>query len=326
MSERYMSKTLWASAWARIKTLLAGKVDAVEGKGLSTCDYTAEDKAKLDGMESGANQTDIVNTLDSTSTTSALSAAQGKALADKINAITTDIGNLGGGDMMRATYDADADGVVDDAARLGGALPETYGKADGTNVKATFTPASARANIVSGEALPTILGKIAKYFGDLKGVAFSGSYADLVDAPTIPSVTNDLTNTLKSQYDAAYTHSTSAHAPADAEANVITEIKINGVAQVPVAKAVNLAVPTMVAELADAADYAKKSDLTSVYRYKGSVATYADLPAGAETGDVYDVADGGMNYGWTGTDWDPLGQIFTIESMTEADLDEIMAE
>lgn len=32
--------------------------------------------------------------------------------------------------------------------------------------------------------------------------------------------TNDLTNTLKSNYDAAYTHSTSAHAPSGAEANV----------------------------------------------------------------------------------------------------------
>ena len=37
--------------------------------------------------------------------------------------------------------------------------------------------------------------------------------------PTIPTVTNDLTNALKANYDAAYTHSTSAHAPVNAQKN-----------------------------------------------------------------------------------------------------------
>ena len=54
----------------------------------------------------------------------------------------------------------------------------------------------------------------------LSTVATSGSYADLTNKPTIPTVTNDLTNTLKSNYDKAYTHSQSTHAPANAEANV----------------------------------------------------------------------------------------------------------
>ena len=48
---------------------------------------------------------------------------------------------------------------------------------------------------------------------------FSGSYNDLTDKPTIPTVTNDLTNTLKSNYDTAYTHSQSAHAPSNAQKN-----------------------------------------------------------------------------------------------------------
>ena len=54
----------------------------------------------------------------------------------------------------------------------------------------------------------------------LSTVATSGSYADLTNKPTIPTVTNDLTNALKSNYDKAYTHSQSTHAPANAEANV----------------------------------------------------------------------------------------------------------
>lgn len=51
----------------------------------------------------------------------------------------------------------------------------------------TFTEASARANISSGESFAIILGKIKKFFTDLKTVAFTGSYNDLSDKPTIPS-------------------------------------------------------------------------------------------------------------------------------------------
>ena len=54
----------------------------------------------------------------------------------------------------------------------------------------TFTEASTRANIASGEKLSVILGKIKKFFTDLKTVAFSGSYDDLSDKPTIPTVNN----------------------------------------------------------------------------------------------------------------------------------------
>ena len=55
--------------------------------------------------------------------------------------------------------------------------------------------------------------------------------------------TNDLTNELKANYDAAYEHSQIAHAPADAQVNVIESIKVNNVAQTVEGKAVNIAVP-----------------------------------------------------------------------------------
>ena len=58
----------------------------------------------------------------------------------------------------------------------------------------TFSQASSRANITSGEKLSVILGKIMKYFADLKTVAFSGSYNDLSNTPTIPTKTSQLTN------------------------------------------------------------------------------------------------------------------------------------
>ena len=58
--------------------------------------------------------------------------------------------------------------------------------------------------------------------------------------------------------------------------------------------------------------YATKSELdakvSSVYKYKGSVANQAALPQeGNVVGDVYNVEDTGMNYAWDGTTWDELG-------------------
>ena len=48
--------------------------------------------------------------------------------------------------------------------------------------------------------------------------------------------------------------------------------------------------------------------LTAVYKYKGTVATYQDLPSTSLTiGDVYNVEEDGSNYAWTGTTWDKLG-------------------
>ena len=53
-----------------------------------------------------------------------------------------------------------------------------------------FEEASARQNISSTDNLSTILGKIKKYFSDLKTVAFTGKYTDLVDTPSIKITDN----------------------------------------------------------------------------------------------------------------------------------------
>lgn len=250
----------------------------------------------LVATEDGIVSVDVVNNLTTDDATKPLSAAMGKSLKDSINKITTDIGDLGGGDMMKATYDANGDGVVDDAEKLGGQLPsyyapassiptklsdltndeefidksvsnlvnyylksETYTQAevnalignlatiqvlipesgvlpatgksniiylipkstadgeqntydeylwtgtkferigdttidlsnyltktgDASDTTVTFTQAASRINIVTGESMNVILGKVAKYLADLKPVAFSGSYQDLEGTPDI---------------------------------------------------------------------------------------------------------------------------------------------
>lgn len=77
--------------------------------------------------------------------------------------------------------------------------------------------------------------------------------------------------------------------------------------------------------------YAKKSDITGVYRPKGSVADASKLPTSdQQVGDVWSIeADSafgpaGMNVVWTSDGkWDNLGGIVTMEELTQADIDEI---
>lgn len=75
------------------------------------------------------------------------------------------------------------------------------------------------------------------------------------------------------------------------------------------------------------ADYAKTADLANVYTYKGTVDSYADLPADASVGDVYNVtaadADNdvkaGDNVAWNGTEWDNLSGIVDLSNYVTAD-------
>ena len=74
-----------------------------------------------------------------------------------------------------------------------------------------------------------------------------------------------------------------------------------------------------------AGNYALKTDITAMYRYRGSVESVDKLPTTGQTvGDVYDVGDG-MNYAWNGEKWDGLGQVFTIEKIKNTEIDTVLA-
>lgn len=92
-----------------------------------------------------------------------------------------------------------------------------------------------------------------------------------------------VTTANKSNWNSAYTHSTSAHAPSNAQANVIESIKVNGTAQTITSKSVNITVPTTAAEVGAASSDHKHDTL---YDTKGAASTaeanakaYADTAA-----------------------------------------------
>ena len=92
-------------------------------------------------------------------------------------------------------------------------------EADKNLQQPTFTEASTRVNIASGETLSTLFGKIKKFFADLKTVAFPGSYTDLSNKPTSMQNPNSLTLTMNgsaTNYNGASSASKSWYAPTSA--------------------------------------------------------------------------------------------------------------
>lgn len=72
--------------------------------------------------------------------------------------------------------------------------------------------------------------------------------------------------------------------------------------------------------------------LASVYKFKGTKATYGDLPTGAANGDVWNVTaaygdyPAGTNFAWDSDSsaWDSLGGSFVITNLTNSEIDTII--
>lgn len=94
---------------------------------------------------------------------------------------------------------------------------------------------------------------------------------------------------------------------------------------------IGAATPTAVSNaLAEAKQYTD-GRVVGLYKYKGSVQNASALPSDPTTGDVYNIESAsiyggaGANVAWDGTTWDALGEIFSITSIANADIDTIVA-
>ena len=168
---------------------------------------------------------------------------------------------------------------------------------------------------------------------NLAKVATSGSYNDLTDRPAIPEVptlvselTNDVgyiteddlpvlpevpTKVSELTNDSGFI--TSADLPEPVTVPTKTSELTNDAGYITSAD-----VPTKVSQLTNDSSFITEEGvqskidtaLTSVYKWKGSVANKDALPTSDnKIGDVYDTQDTGMNYGWNGTSWDSLGAL-----------------
>ena len=131
------------------------------------------------------------------------------------------------------------DGTADDARHNAFEITTTGGKLHDKDIATlddipTELPASNVTDIYSATGTEPVNGKAVASAISTKVDKISGKNLS----------TNDLTNTLKNNYDEAYTHSQSAHAPSSAQANVIETIKVNNTALTPTNKTVNITVPS----------------------------------------------------------------------------------
>ena len=233
--------------WSNNK--LSSKVDKVDGKSLSTEDYTTEEKNKLSGIESGANKTTVDSSLSSTST----NPVQNKVINTKFTSVQSNIDSkvpntrTVNGKALSTNITLSASDV--------GALPDTtvIPSIDGLATE-TYVDNKVAGLVDSAPATLDTLNELAAALGDDPNFATTvatqiGEKVDKVDGKGLS--TNDLTATLKSNYDSAYIHSTSTHAPTDAEKNAIVGIQKNGtdLSVNSSTRKVNITVPTSASDV-----------------------------------------------------------------------------
>ena len=93
-----LNKTGLTRLWQHIVARLGTKVDKVEGKGLSTNDFTTEEKNKLAAIESGATKTIVDDVLN----TSSINPVQNATVASAIDDINTRLGESSVSDQIAA--------------------------------------------------------------------------------------------------------------------------------------------------------------------------------------------------------------------------------
>lgn len=178
---------------------------------------------------------------------------------------------------------------------------------DASSVTVTFTAPNKRETIVSGESFNTIAGKILKYMNDFGTCAFKSMILKEDLAPSVKTSLEKADTALQS-----YTE-TDPTVPAWAKTPTKPTYTAAEVGALSIDDANN--------------NFAKKSDISTVYRWKGSKDTYDQLPTEGNTvGDIWNVKDTNMNYGWTedGT-WDPLGSPVEISPIANEAIDSIVA-
>lgn len=257
-----------------VKAAIDGKVDKVDGKGLSTEDYTAEEKTKLAGVATGANKY-------------TLPAATGTTLGG----VKTGANITNDGGTISLTK-----GNVTDA--LGYTPPTkdtTYNPASTSTAGLMSAADKAKLDGIDDGANDYSLPTAGSTLGGVKTTSNVTSTSGLTPVPIISGVPY--------YKDTTYGAATSA---ANGLMSKSDKAKLDA--------------------LGAASTYALKSDITGLYKYKGSKATVSALPStGNDVGDVYNVEASGMNYVWTGSEWDALGQIFTIDAITNEEIDSIVA-
>lgn len=103
MAKNYLDQTGLALVWAKIKELVSTKVDKVEGKGLSSNDYTSDEKTKLAGIAGGAQVNVLEGIQKNGNTVTVTNKIANISVPTKTSDITNDSGYITSSSVPTAT-------------------------------------------------------------------------------------------------------------------------------------------------------------------------------------------------------------------------------
>lgn len=259
-------------------------VKKIDGKGLSTNDFTNELREKVESS--------IVITVDSELSTTSINPVRNSV-------ITTELNKKANSSDIESTYVkidgskvlSDNNYTTDEKTKLSGI------ESGATKVIVDSVMSATSTNPVQNKVIYESISKKANT---------SDIESDYVkkDGSKVLS-TNDYTTVEKNKL---------SMIESGAQVNVIETIKVNGSELTPSDKSVDISIPTKVSQILNDSQYVTETELknrlASVVTYKGSKDTYAELLAltDMEVGDVWNVVDKeNHNFAWSGELWDDLG-------------------
>lgn len=288
---KYLDENGLLYLWGKIKNTF---VKQVSGKGLSTNDYTSAEKNKLAGIAEGANK--YVH-------------PSYTAKSSGLYKVTVD----GTGHISAA-----AAAVKADITALG--IPgqdTTYGVATTSTNGLMSAEDRVKLGTIANGAEPN---------RPLSGLAKNGGVITETD------VIDGSEPLMIAMVSAGYIN---VSAEVTKDSNGLSTLMYTIGANIPTASGASAGLMSAADKaklnaFGAASTYALKSDITAMYRYKGSVADSSKLPAtGQTTGDVYNIeaassyGPAGTNVAWDGSAWDALGGLFEVNVMSNADIDTI---
>lgn len=329
MSEKkYLDQTGLALVWQKIKGITNNKVDKVDGKGLSTNDYTSDEKTKLANIETGAQVNVLEGVMVNGSTVSVTNKIANIAVPTKTSDITNDSGFITTSDIPEGAAASITVPKMDGTANAGTELAF----ARGDHVHPTDT---SRASASTVTAIASTVVSLDSRVGDLETAVGTGGSVDskiqtaiqgldssiaatsneaiqaisIVDGKinsstkiTIPTNNNQLTN------GAGYQTASDVSSAISGKANAATSLSGYGITDAYTKTETQNYVTGLGYQTASDVNSAISGAITTVMDYKGTKATTAALPTnGNKQGDVWHVTADNSEYAWNGSAWQELG-------------------
>lgn len=281
MAKNYLDKTGLALVWEKIKNGLSGKVDKVDGKGLSTNDYTANEKTKLANVASGAQVNVLEGIQKNGDTVQIVNKIANISVPTKTSDITNDSGFITTSDIPEGAAASTTTPAMDGTAATGSELAF----ARGDHVHPTDTSRAAASDVT---ALTTRV-------GDLETAVGTGGSVDSKISSAIAGLDSSIAST-SNQAIASVT---------------LTDGKITG--------STKITVPTNNNQLTNGAGYQTASDVSAAIATAVAGITSFEyevvqsLPAEGESGVIYLVAhshgtgDSYDEYIWVSNAFEKIG-------------------